>query len=274
MSLADLIPDGDYRFHMRFERSDLSGFFGPTADRERLLAERQQWLLSDPERHAGLLPPGELLLDDAIGLFRSLNQLSSIAGPHTHWTAEPLKRCLELGTRLEPDFLLLKADDASRIRLWGGCVCFPSSWSLAEKIGHPVEHIHGVVPGLNEQLGSHIQAFLSRLKPGAAWRRSNWGMSRSPELNQHPARRLPHLDESIAMQDVWLRIEDQALVALPRTGGILFGIRLKIYPLETVASDPIARGRLIRALSTMPEPVARYKGLSVARVTILELLDV
>jgi hypothetical protein len=170
--------------------------------------------------------------------------------------------------------LLLKAGSDSEIRLWGGCVCFPSSWNLQEKIGRPIEVIHGVVPGLNGQIGPQIHAFLSRLKPGVAWHRTNWGLSSSPELNQHPARQLPSLDgASVTAAAVWFRVEHQALVALPRTGGILFGIRVSVHPLNELKSERIAAARLVRALRTMPEAVACYKGLATARAALIRLLE-
>jgi hypothetical protein len=144
---------------------------------------------------------------------------------------------------------------------------------LEEKIGRPIEVIHGVVPGLNGQIGAQINAFLSRLKPGIAWERSNWGLAASPELNQHPARPLPRLESAVAIERIWLRVEHQALVALPRSGGILFGIRVAVHPLSAVKADATACQRLVRALTTMPPDVAAYKGLATARSGIVSLLD-
>ena len=45
------------------------------------------------------------------------------------------------------------------------------------------------------------------------------------------------------MASVWFRVERQALVALPETGEILFGIRLEVIPLAEVRADE--RPRLI-----------------------------
>ena len=95
-----------------------------------------------------------------------------------------------------------------------------------------MEFIHGPVPGLNAQLGRSIDTFLAKLTPGAAWLRHNWGLSRSPELNQHPSRPLPRLDDSAALADAWLRVEQQALMALPASGGVLFAIRIAMHPLD------------------------------------------
>ena len=129
------------------------------------------------------------------------------------------------------------------------------------------------MPGLNQQLGRQIEGFLDKIRPGISWERANWGLSRSPELNQHPERRLPRLDAAVTLGEVWLRIELQSLVALPRSQGILFGIRLEIHRLAEVKQDVAAAERLCRALATMPDDMARYKNLAAARSTIIRLLS-
>jgi hypothetical protein len=98
-------------------------------------------------------------------------------------------------------------------------------------------------------------------------------LARSAELNHHPDRKLPLLDASVNADEVWLRVEHQALVALPKSSGILFGIRVVNHPLSAVKADVVAAARLCRALETMPEEMARYKGLAAARTRIVELLQ-
>jgi hypothetical protein len=76
----------------------------------------------------------------------------------------------------------------------------------------------------------------------------------------------------VDLKDVWFRIEYQSLVALPRTSGILFGIRLSIEPLGRLTRDPAFASGLSRALATMPESVATYKGLQASRPRLIDLL--
>jgi hypothetical protein len=212
-------------------------------------------------------------LEEAIELARACGA-APLGLQTTEGTLEtPWARCLALGRAWEPDYLLLDSASDDAVVLVAGCVCFPSSWSLEEKIGHPIETIHGVVPGLNGAIGAQIHSFLARLKPGTAWLRTNWGLSRSPALNQHPARNLPKLNSRISPEEIWLRVEHQALVALPRTNGVLFGIRISMHPFNELRQDPLASSRLTRALQTMPDDVASYKGLASARHRLLDLLN-
>jgi dimethylamine monooxygenase subunit A len=269
MNLLELFPDEDYRLQMRFERGSVAEFFAPTEHHKELISERRNCLQSAPQTYAALLSDGIPLLDETIEM--AANWPTNVT-PATSPGKTPWQRCLSLGEALEPDFLLLKPQADGQFHLLSGCVCFPSSWSLAEKIGRPLEFIHGVVPGLNPQLGNQIHSFLSKIKPDIAWQRTNWGLSRSPELNQHPKRTLPHLDASVRLEEIWLRVEHQALVALPRNQATLFGIRITTHPLAELKKDAAVASRLSRALQTMPEDMARYKNLATARSTIIALL--
>lgn len=270
--LSELFPDTGYRFQMRFKRGRIADFFEPSHQGRDVLAERARWLERAASDCAVLLPEAEPALHEALGMLSDVGVLPAIKGESG--PSNSLQLMVDAGRRLEPDILLLMpSGESSEFQLVAGCVCFPSGWCLADKIGRPLVMIHGPVPGLNQQLAGPISQFLRRMEPGIAWRRENWGLSRSPELNHHPNRQLPRLDPSVTIDEVWLRVERQALVSLPRSGCVLFGIRVEVYPLEDVKMDVAANNGLKRALESMPEPVAEYKGLSSARTRIIALLN-
>ena len=246
--LAALFPDGDYRFHLTLRRGEPRDFFQPRDATGRVLAERARWLAAEPDRYAALTPEGGPLLAEFAALC-------------AEWGLATVATVGDLGAALEPDFLLLAPDATGAFRLRGGALCFPTGWALEEKLGHTLDFIHGVVPGLNAALASPIQQFLARLKPGIAFHRDNWGLAATDELNLHPARGLPPPDLPTAPDRLWLRVEHQALVALPRSGGVVFGLRIALHRLDAVARDPAAAAGLRRALASMPPEVAAYKRL-------------
>ena len=254
-----LFPPGEYGFHMGLRAGDAREFFAPGEDHTALLAERAHWLDAAPDDYAQLLPEGGPLLAEAAALAAA-------------WGTPNAGDLPALGRTWEPDFVLLSADENGAWRVRGGVVCFPSAWALPEKLGRTLAETHAPVPTLNATLAARIDTALARLAPGAAWERENWGLARDAERNHHPARPRLRLDETITLEEVWLRVERQCLLKMPRTGGLLFGIRLIILPLAEVLANAEARAGLRRALESMPEEVAIYKGLARARATVLDWL--
>jgi hypothetical protein len=258
----DLFPKGDFAFHMRFRRGEIPAFY-KNFEAPNVLAERRHWLSESPQRYAAALPDSEDILDEALEVAGGLDI-------HAAKGASPLETMLNLGAAWEPDLLLLRSPSpAAQPQLLAGAVCFPSSWALEEKIGHGLDAIHAPVPTLNEQFARPVQQFLARIKPGLSWERVNWGLSRSAELNQHPARKLPRLDAATPIGEIHFRAEYQSLIALPKTNAVLFGIRLVVAPLAELRHDAAFAENLTRAVRSMPDSIAAYKGLFSIRDTFV-----
>lgn len=241
---SSFLKPNDYRFDMGLRRGSVDYFrnSGPAT----LLEERRALLQTSAGRYAAALPGSEAIVQEA----------AEFAGFYSACSLE------ELGSTWEPDFVLL--DDVLRVQ--AGCVCFPSSWSLPEKLGKPITEVHAPVPGLNDEMAAKIQTFLHMLKPGEVWERWNWGLAASPQLNDHPTLQRPRLDESATLDTTWFRVEHQGLVRLPQTGAVLFGIRIMVSTLrdEMAASLEFAPA-LKQQLQTMPPTVAEYKSLARCR---------
>jgi hypothetical protein len=97
MTLADLFPDEDFRFHLRFQRRLPAGFFAATTEHDALIAERRRWRLGEPDVYAGLLPPRERLLEATFQFARSWK---GFMHPFLQVKADPVAR-VRLGRALE-----------------------------------------------------------------------------------------------------------------------------------------------------------------------------
>ncbi|MGI8821188.1 MAG: heme-dependent oxidative N-demethylase subunit alpha family protein [Chthoniobacterales bacterium] len=260
MPFVSLFPDSDYRHHLSLKRGDLARFFAPQPDHAAVIAERNRWLDQNPELYSAALDSAAPIVAEAFAALHvpDENGASAVGS---------------LGRHLEPDIILLEKNADGIFRVVAGCVCFPSSWSFPEKLGQPLDFIHGIVPDLNASIGPAIARFLGKMTPGAVWERSNWGLSASPERNQHPSRQIRRLTLPVTPDRVWLRVEDQILAILPETKALLFSIRIVTAPLAQVREEePAAAAGLRRALETMPEEMARYKGFSAVRQEVARLL--
>lgn len=268
VSLDSLFSSPAHRWQMGLRRGeDLAEFFRPYDATGTVLAERAECLSAGPEGYAAWLPEG-------VATFDEMQSRLTVPGHFEQETWEsPWDRLLQFGRRYEPDVVWLMPEDDGEYRVVGGVVCFPSSWSLPEKLGQPLSQVHHLVPELNATLGRAISMFLGKLQLGITWRRENWGLSGDARRNHHPFQPRIPLQTTVTAEDVWIRIEHQRLMKLPETGGIVFGIRLEIVPLTDVLADRQTTLQLVRQLETMPAAIAEYKGLSEARPALISLLQ-
>ncbi|OYW19655.1 MAG: hypothetical protein B7Z55_08470, partial [Planctomycetales bacterium 12-60-4] len=230
------LPDEDYRFTLGISRSSVDEYFAPTADEVEILSERRHWFDTARELYAGLLPDGEPIAEEFCHVAADWIE-NSTNGSEKNQPDSTLSRLIHVSAQLEPDVVLIRLDESGRPVTVGGCVCFPSSWSLPEKLGLSVAEVHDIVPGMNTVVGARVDRLLQSLKPGEGWLRSNWSSEASPARNQHPRQPTPELTSPLDPKRVWLRREHQLLFRLPQTGGIVFGIRLELTALQQVLDN-------------------------------------
>jgi hypothetical protein len=157
---------------------------------------------------------------------------------------------------VQEDLCVLVRDDAWRLR--AACVCFPSRWELASKIGATLDDIHCPVPGYEAELARPTNAFFERLKPDRAFWRLNWSLLDSPTLFQPASvRRTPVGD----LEEWFFRVERQTLRSLPRTRAVVFTIRTYVTSAAVLCQDDETFAEtLIHAIETAPASVQEYKG--------------
>ena len=109
MSLGDLFPDADYRFHLTLRRGEPADFFRPYDSGGHLLAERGRWLATAPARYAALTDEGEPLLLETEGLLQEWNvgPMHAEAGGGT-----PSQRLQRLAEDAEKQFAIREAERA------------------------------------------------------------------------------------------------------------------------------------------------------------------
>lgn len=190
--------------------------------------------------------------------------------------APPLRVAASL---VQEDLVLLRRGE-SGWRLAAGSLCFPSSWSLREKFGRPMHEVHGPVPGFgagtrNAQLIERMFDNLRSETPVIRWNWSLYGDDRlfHPETADPGALRFGAGERA---ENVFLRVERQTLRRLPRTGDIVFTIRIHVDPLATLERQPDA-GRiavaLVAQLLALDAAQLDYKGLTRERDRLVRRLD-
>lgn len=242
-------------------------------EKQRLLAERYSEVFAAlPEAAAGAAETLALLVDHLPARFPQVYQLEGDR-LHNRATAEtwPLAggrmHPLELAGRLvQEDLCLMGRDPASGLyRLTGACLCFPSRWRLAEKLGKPLDAIHGPVPGYAAALGAPMNRLFERLKSHKPVWRLNWSVVDDPALFQPIAPAGPDYATNVtaanAGDKLWLRLERQTLRRLAASNDILFTIRIYSRPLSVLAGQPERAAQLAAAIRGLNEEMRLYKSM-------------
>jgi hypothetical protein len=255
LTLEGLFSPNGYRPMMALKRLRPEEYFANLGPAE-IMKQRIALLETRPEDYVCEPPTKE----DSAGVIHFAGAFAEVHQARTF---------RELGAVWEPDFVLLHRDKLAEVM--GGCVCFPTGWSLEEKQGHSLMFAHEPAPGLNSQLGPSIERFFVHLKPGECYQRSNWSLTSSNQMNQRPQDNIGEIESNCDPIDTFLRVEWQALMLIDSLR-IIFGIRIYHLTLESIRQQRGAAQLLAENLQTMPEKMLRYKRLRRCRERVVELL--
>lgn len=229
------------------------------------------WLVADDRRGAELALKAHLLATRREEVLRS-------SAPHAAAAADVRRLVEDEGVTIpavaddleaaarsvQEDLCLLQRHE----RAWhldAACVCFPSRWRLADKIGRPLVDVHGPTPGYADHLDRSVTSLLDRLGPGPVVRR-NWFVHPDASLFQ-PSE--PTTDPIVAAADVafglHLRSERQTLRGLP-SGWVLFAIRVQQEPIGEAAAHPGWRERFVTYLRQAAPDDLAHRGMQPAQV--------
>lgn len=206
------------------------------AERARLIAERQA------DVHA-LLPGAEAaareLLDVVLAEVAGIEGFEVGADTVTRpdGATVPIDRnapLLTLGAICQEDFCILQQEGDEHV-LTGAILCFPASWTLAEKIGRPLTGIHVPVHVYDDELAKRVQRLFDAIRPGRGLWRQNALLYTDPTLF-HP-RREASPREKPRGRAPFVRSERQCLMRLPETGAVIFSIHTYLIRIEDLTPE-------------------------------------
>lgn len=184
---------------------------------------------------------------------------------------------LEVAGRLVQEDLCIIQPEESGPLLTAAVLCFPSRWLLAEKLGRPLAAVHDRVPFYGDRLARPVDRFMRNVKPGHIASRLNWSVLDDGTLFQPTGkwRRAPNalVTTGNAGETLFLRVERQTLRRLPRSGAVLFGIRVHSYRLARAIATPALAAQLADAVRALPDAMAHYKSIPSIRDALLGWLD-
>ncbi len=168
---------------------------------------------------------------------------------------------LDIAGRIAAEDFCVMSDREGQMVLTAASLCFPNRWRLADKLGRTMRSIHQPVSLYDEQISATTDSFLARLRTDHPVSRTNWGLADDPALFQ-PTGHGRTDGPTTAPENLFLRVERQALIRLPRTHAILFSIRTFVTPLPVAVAVSADRARLAAALTALPSDVVTYKSMT------------
>ncbi len=257
---------------------------GQLAQKARLFAERRDAVFAaTPESHPAQAELLALLVNHLPERFPDLWRHSK-AGMLVVATGDTVdldsgQNPLLTAARLVQDDLLLLQRDNAGWRLVAGCLCFPSSWVLSEKLGKVLAEIHAPVPGFGP--GTRQAEVMARMfdalrveTPMIRWNFSLYGDERlhHPDVSGPEERRFGTGERA---DPVFLRVERQTLRKLPETGAIAFTIRISVDPLERLEGHADAAkiaASLMGQIEALTPEQLDYKGLTREKERVVKRL--
>ncbi|MDG1529838.1 MAG: DUF3445 domain-containing protein [Paracoccaceae bacterium] len=141
---------------------------------------------------------------------------------------------LTAGLLVQDDLCVLekKGDEYD---LTAAILCFPASWSLAEKIGKPMMAIHAPVASYTPDIGKRVSRMFDAIHVDRPLWRANGLLYQDPTLFQPRtmAARRQRPDDDAA----FIRSERQCFIRLPKSGAVLFSIHTYVLRQSDLTAD-------------------------------------
>jgi hypothetical protein len=149
---------------------------------------------------------------------------------------DPGQPLLTLGRLVQEDLCLMQ-ELGEEYHLTGGTLCFPASWTLAQKLGRPMTGIHDPVPLYDADIARRVARLFQAIRPEQPLWRMNYLTYDDFVLHQprREGEKRPRPTDH-----VFIRCERQCLLRLPVTKVVVFTIHTYVVDAGTVSPDELA----------------------------------
>lgn len=210
-------------------------FAGQIAHRSALIADRPTLVHAMDE---AALPAAVELLDrvlrDLPGLGYKVGLCEVVRPDDMTVSLDRAAPLMTLGHLCQNDFCLMEKRGSEHV-LTGAILCFPASWTLAEKMLRPLTGIHGNVPVYDDSVAPRVQRLFDAIRPEQPLWRANALHYEDAELfhprsEKEPRRKPQGLGG-------FIRSERQCFVKLPVSGAVVFSIHTYLIRDDSLTPD-------------------------------------
>lgn len=142
---------------------------------------------------------------------------------------------MTLGRLTQSDVCVMQEGPGGHV-LTGAILCFPASWTLSEKIGHPLIRIHDPVATYDDAIARRVQRLFDAIRPESPLWRANAHRHHDPALYHPRSESDPPEVRHQKPGGPYLRSERQVLRRLPGTGAVVFTIHTTLIPVDRLTA--------------------------------------
>lgn len=179
----------------------------------------------------GALPGAQAAVEE---LFDTVCDVLSVSGDRYErpdGVTVPIERddpLATLGRLCQEDLVVMTRGEDEHI-LAAAVLCFPSRWTLAQKLGRPLTRIHRPVAQYDDQIARRVQRLFDGVqveRPIVRWNYLPY--STSALFNPGPEPEKPYEPETREETTPFIRMERQVVKRLPETRAVIFSIHTYI----------------------------------------------
>ncbi len=277
---------GTRPFSIGLKPLDPATMFEPDARRAADVAEKDRLIAATRDVVWRELPESRAIQEEVLAyladhlpktfpeIYRRTEDGMEIAGsrPVRFADAPPL---LSAARMVQEDLLVLSGQGRGH-RLVAASVSFPSSWSLADKFGGDLDHVHAAVPGYESDLAVRMGRIFDNAKAGIPMWRLNWSLYPDAILHHPQSKQRPRDWFGAGGEGAYVRVERQTLSRLPETGAILFTVKILVDPVSAMRTHPDGRALasgLAEQIRSLNADQRAYKALDGHAEEIAAFLD-
>jgi len=170
-----------------------------------------------------------------------------------------------IGRHVQEDLILLNPLG----EVVAGQLCFPSGWSLHEKLGKQFIEVHAPLPSLTNPMIQAANKLIERLPLGKPVSRNNWGFRLDDQLDLSTKHSLtyreklstviPTLSRQAFGGRIFLRVEHQTLTRLPKSNFVLFTIHTHNSSVAEECKSVQRLNTMLSFLKSTPAELIEYK---------------
>ncbi|KIJ31272.1 hypothetical protein M422DRAFT_186275 [Sphaerobolus stellatus SS14] len=177
---------------------------------------------------------------------------------------------------VQDDFLMGRERDDGHVYFVGGLVAFPGFYLLSEKINMSLAQAHEPVPYFNEKILKSVERTLKRFQAHEPFERTSWEIVDDRNLFFHNIATIPSDSKIPAThhpKDLWFRVDHQTFRKLPRSKGIIFGVRPVLKRLEDLSDDPLVPALFLHVHKESDQKLMTYKLAPIYQDTVIPYLE-